>query len=126
MYPENAVARELFGRVGDVLVPSEEPALEAFSAATATFAAHLDYLATIADWLTDHGVDHAAATAYSTRIFGLLGQSLLRHTGSLAELTDEYMTPGGINQQLLTDLRRDGVPDQVRQALDRVLARLRA
>jgi hypothetical protein len=35
------------------------------------------------------------------------------------------MTPGGINQRLLTDLRRDGVPDPVRRALDRIQARLR-
>ncbi|MFG1796769.1 NAD(P)-binding domain-containing protein [Nocardia sp. NPDC049149] len=125
MYPENATARELFTRVGDVLVPSEEPALDAFSAATSTFAAHLDYLTTIATWLTDHGVDHSAATTYTTHIFGQLGQSLLQPTDSLPTLTEKHMTPGGINLQLLTDLRHDGVPDTVRRALDRVLSRLR-
>jgi pyrroline-5-carboxylate reductase len=35
------------------------------------------------------------------------------------------MTPGGINEQLMMDLRADGVPGMVRNALDRVLARLR-
>jgi pyrroline-5-carboxylate reductase len=125
MYPDDTVARELFGRVGGILVPSEEPTLEALSAATATIAAHLDYLKTIADWLADHGLDPAAATAYTSHIFGQLGQSLLERAGSLATLTEQHMTPGGINQQFLTDLRRDGVPELVRRALDRVLARLR-
>jgi pyrroline-5-carboxylate reductase len=125
MYPDNAVARELFDRVGGVLVPGEEATLEAFSAATATFAAHLDYLATIADWLAGQGVERGAATAYTTHIFGQLGQSLVQSTDSLTALTERHMTPGGINEQLMTDLRGAGVPDVVRRALDRVLDRLR-
>lgn len=124
MYPDSATARELFSRVGGVLVPDDETTLEALSAATATFAAHLDYLTTIVGWLTDHGVDHGAATAYVTHIFGQLGQSLSQDAGSLAALTERHMTPGGINQQFMTDLRRGGVPDVVRRALDRILARL--
>ena len=125
LYPDEAGARGLFERVGEVLVPREEAALDAFSAATATFAAHLDHLATVATWMSDHGVDHDAASAYVTRIFGQLGESMLAHTGSLAALAEEHMTPGGINEQMLTDLRDDGVPDAVRRALDHVLARLR-
>lgn len=125
MYPDNAAARDLFDRVGGVLVPSDEQALEVFSAATATFAAHLDHLATIVGWLTDHGVDHDAAAAYIRNVYGQLGQSLAHSTDSLATLTEQHMTPGGINEQLMTDLRSDGVPDAVRRALDRILARLR-
>jgi pyrroline-5-carboxylate reductase len=125
MYPDNAVARELFGSVGEILVPGGEETLDAFSAATATFAAHLDYLTTIAQWMADHGVDYDAAAAYTMHVFGQLGQSLLQRTDSLTALTDKHMTPGGINEQFMTDLRRDGVPDLVRRTLDRILARLR-
>jgi pyrroline-5-carboxylate reductase len=125
MYPDDAVARDLFARMGSILVPSEESSLEAFSAATATFAAHFDYLTTIANWLAEHGVDADAATTYTTHIFGQLGQSMLQRTDSLAALTDKHTTPGGINQQLVSDLRRDRLPDMVRRALDRILARLR-
>jgi pyrroline-5-carboxylate reductase len=124
MYPDNSVARELFDRVGGVVVPSAESTLEAFSAATATFAAHLDYLATIANWLTDHGVAQDAATAYTRHIFGQIGQSLLRGGDSFATLTERHMTPGGLNEQFMTDLRDDGAPEMVRRALDRVLDRL--
>ncbi|MFB9909191.1 NAD(P)-binding domain-containing protein [Allokutzneria oryzae] len=125
MYPDNADARELFSRVGDLLVPGEETTLDALSAATATFAAHFDYLTTIVNWLAENGVESDAATAYTTHIFGQLGQTLSERTDSLATLTEKHMTPGGINQQLMTDLRGEGVPDAVRRALDRVLARLR-
>ncbi|MGW7532971.1 NAD(P)-binding domain-containing protein [Amycolatopsis sp. NPDC054798] len=124
MYPEDAVARELFERVGGVLVPRDEPSLEAFSAATSTFAAHLDYLATIAGWMASQGVEAEAASAYVTHVFAQIGKSLAGG-GSLDELTTRHMTPGGINEQLLTALRRDGMPEMVRQGLDAVLARLR-
>lgn len=123
VYPDHAAARAVFEQVGDVVVPAEEASLEVFSAATATFAAHLDYLATIAGWMTEHGVDANTADAYVTHIFGQLGESLSKHA-DLAALTGRHMTPGGINEQLMTDLRDDGVPDVVRRALDRILARL--
>ncbi|GAB3393371.1 hypothetical protein GCM10027360_85530 [Amycolatopsis echigonensis] len=124
MYPEDDVARDLFERVGGVVVPRDEPSLEAFSAATSTFAAHLDYLATIAGWMVAQGVEDEVASAYVAHVFGQVGKSLA-DGGSLAELTARHMTPGGINEQLLTGLRRDGMPEMVRQGLDAVLARLR-
>lgn len=125
MYPDNAVARELFGRVGNLVVPRDGTTLDTFSAASSTFAAHLDYLTTIAQWMTEHGVEDDAATAYITHIFGDLGESLRQQTESLAALTDMHMTPGGINQQFMNCLRRDGVPDNVRRGLDQILDRLR-
>jgi pyrroline-5-carboxylate reductase len=125
MYPDNALAQGLFTRVGEVLVAADEQELDAFSSVTATFAAHVDYLNTITDWLADHGVEHGVATAYTMRIFGQLGQSLLQSPESLAAVTKKYMTPGGINEQLMTDLRHEGVPAAVRHALDRIFTRLR-
>lgn len=125
MHPDDAVARELFTRVGDVLVPRDEQTFDALSAASGTFAAHLDYLTAIVDWLADQGVERDAASSYVTHIFGQLGQSLLTHTDSLTALTEKHSTPGGSNEQVMTDLRHAGVPGLVRQALDRLLTRLR-
>lgn len=125
IYPDNAAARDVFGLVGGVLVPGEEETLDVFSAATATFAAHLDYLSTIAAWLTEHDVDRDTATTFITHIFGQLGQSLSLQDDALATMTGKHTTPGGINEQVRNDLRHDGVPEAVRHALERVLARLR-
>jgi pyrroline-5-carboxylate reductase len=125
IHPDHEVARELFGRVGEVIVTDGEPTLDAMSAATATFAAQLDNLATIAGWLADQGLDPDASARYLKHLFGALGQTLLHSDDTLATLTVKHMTPGGINEQVLHDLRRDGAPDQLRRALDRVLTRLR-
>ncbi|MER7117210.1 hypothetical protein [Saccharomonospora azurea] len=40
-------------------------------------------------------------------------------------MAEKHLTPGGINEQFLTDLRREGMPHTVRTAPDRVLTRLR-
>jgi len=125
MYPEDAGARGLFERVGSVLVPDGEPALEAVSAASGTFAAHLDYLNTISGWLAEQGLDRESATAYTTYVFGQLGRSLLQRPDALAVLTERHGTPGGSNEQLVRELRGGGVPGMVRDALDGLLARLR-
>lgn len=125
MYPEDDVARALFTSVGDVVVARDEPTLATFSAATATFAAHLDQLATIAGWMAEHGVAPEDANAYVAHVFGELGRTLLRHPGTLADLAGKHMTPGGISEQFLAALRADGVPESVHKGLDDVLARVR-
>ena len=125
IHPDHAAARELFDRVGQVVVTDGEPTLDAMSAATATFAAQLDGLATIAGWLTEQGLDPDAAAGYPKHLFGALGQTLLQSDDTLATLTVKHMTPGGINEQVLHDVRRDGQPEMLRRALDRVLVRLR-
>ena len=125
IHPDNAVARDLYEQVGGVLVAGDERTLDAFSAATATFAAHLDYLATIADWLADQGVDHDTATGYTTHIFAELGRSLGQHENALATMTGKHSTPGGNNEQLMTELRSEGMPSAVRRGLDHILSRLR-
>ena len=125
IHPDHAAARELFDRVGQVVVADSETTLEAMSAATATFAAQLDGLATIADWLAEQGLDPEAAAGYLKHLYGALGQTLLQSDDTLAGLTAKHMTPGGSNEQVLHDVRRDGQPAILRRALDRILTRLR-
>ncbi|MEV7548195.1 NAD(P)-binding domain-containing protein [Amycolatopsis sp. NPDC089917] len=125
LYPDNPEARALFDSIGGSVVPAAEKDLDIFSGATATFAAHLDYLGTIAAWMTDQGIEDTVATTFTSHIFGQLGHSLIEQGGSLETLTGKHMTPGGLNEQFLTDLRTNGVPDTVRHALDGILSRLR-
>ena len=105
MYPDDAGARALFESVGDVVVPADETTLATFSAATATFAAHLGQLAAIAGWMAGHGVDPEDADAYIAHVYGELGRTLARHDGTLEELAAKHMTPGGINEQFRATMR---------------------
>lgn len=125
LHPDQPAARALFERVGDVIIADTEPALDAMSTATATFAAHLDQLATIAGWLTEHGLAADQSAGYLKYLYGAVGRTLQASPDTFETLTVRHMTPGGINEQVLGDLRRAGQPEAMRQALDRVLTRLR-
>ncbi|GAA3840777.1 pyrroline-5-carboxylate reductase [Saccharothrix violaceirubra] len=124
LYPDHPVARDLFERVGGVVVPEEERTLDAFSTVTGTFAAYLEYLTTITRWLADQGVAAGTASAYLRHIHGTLGESLPA-AESLTALSAEFTTPGGLNERFATTLRAAGVPDTVRRTLDELLAGLR-
>lgn len=124
LHPDQPAARALFERVGGVIIAEAEPALDAMSAATATFAAHLDQLATIAGWLTARGIAGDRAAGYLKHLYGAVGRTLQDSPDTFEGLTARHMTPGGINEQVLSDLRAAGQPEATRRALDRVLTRL--
>lgn len=109
-------------RFGDVVVVDGEDAFDALSAATSTVAAHFRYLATIADWLVARGVAADVADTYVSRTFAALSGP--PHPASLRTGDAEHATPGGINEQFLPSLERDGVFRAMQGALDVVLQRL--
>ncbi|RJQ79471.1 pyrroline-5-carboxylate reductase [Pseudonocardiaceae bacterium YIM PH 21723] len=124
-YPDHPVTRELFEPVGGVLVPQSDAELAVFGAATTTFAAHLDYLATISEWMAAQGVDSRVATDYVRHIFAAVGAWSADSSLPFTELARGHATPGGNNERVLAELREQQVPEMVRTALDRILTRLR-
>lgn len=71
----DSVTRALFGRLGETFDTENETTFAAFSASTASVAAHLTYLATISNWLAQHGVPSAVANRYVGLVFAGLGGS---------------------------------------------------
>lgn len=122
IHPGHELARAIFDPLGGTIVVDDERAFDALSASTATIAAHLAYLDTIAGWLADRGIPQADATRYVAAVFGALSGTL----GDAEFMTSvgEYATAGGTNEQFLAALRRGGTFDVVRRALDDVAERL--
>ena len=122
VHPFDGDAKALFERVGQVVFPPTEAALDAHSAVTAVVAGHLDYLDSVSGWLADQGVPPAEARRYVATIFRELSAGL---DGEIpfAEMADRYATAGGINEQmrLLTSAEVRGI---MRQALSQVLTRI--
>jgi pyrroline-5-carboxylate reductase len=114
IHPPHELARAIFDPLGGVIAIDDERAFDALSAATATIAAHLTYLDTIARWLADRGIPEADANRYVAAVFG----------GLAGTPPEEYTTPGGTNEQFLAALRRAGTFDVVDRALDDVADRL--
>ena len=125
IHPPHELARALFDPLGGVMAVDDERAFDALSASTATIAAHLAYLDTISHWLADRGIPQTDATRYVASVFGTLSGTLLdTDCIDFGTLSDEHATPGGLNEQFLTALRRAGTFNTVDRALDDVADRL--
>ena len=125
VHPPNAVAAALFDRLGEAVELADGEAFEAFSAATATIAAHFAYLSTIAAWLESQAIAEPAATRYVASMFAGLAEAT-RSGERFERLASEHATPGGINEQFLSGLEEGGTFEHVSLGLQRILDRLHA
>jgi pyrroline-5-carboxylate reductase len=125
VHPPNAAATALFDRLGETVELADAKAFEAFSASTATLAAHFAYLSAIAAWLESQGIPEAAATRHVASMFAGLAEAT-RCGERFEQLAREHATSGGINEQFLNWLEPGGTSEQVSLGLQRVLDRLNA
>jgi pyrroline-5-carboxylate reductase len=125
VHPPNAAATALFDRLGETVELADVKAFEAFSASTATIAAHFAYLNTIAAWLESQEIPAPAATRYVASMFAGLAEAT--RTGEhFEQVAREHATSGGINEQFLKGLEQAGTFEHVSRGLQRVLDRLTA
>jgi pyrroline-5-carboxylate reductase len=125
IHPPSAAATVLFDRLGETVELADVKVFEAFSASTATIAAHFAYLNTIAAWLDTQGISAPAATHYVASMFAGLAEAT-RSGERFEQLAREHATSGGINEQFLHGLEQGGTFEHVSLGLQRVLDRLNA
>jgi pyrroline-5-carboxylate reductase len=123
VHPPNAAAAALFDRLGKTVEVADVKAFEAFSASTATIAAHFAYLSTIAAWLESQEIPALAATRYVASLFAGLAEAT-RSGERFEQLAREHATSGGINEQFLNGLEQGGTFEHISLGLQRVLDRL--
>ena len=125
VHPPNAAATALFDRLGETLEVADIKAFEAFSASTATIAAHFAYLNAIASWLELQEIPAPAATRYVASMFAGLAEPT-RSGERFEQLAREHATTGGTNEQFLNELEQGGTFEHVSLGLQRILERLKA
>ena len=127
MFPPDARVKALYDRLGIAIELGDENEFDVFSAATATMSSYFAFARTVTSWMEANGVDAAKAHAFMAQMLEGLGSASPAAPGrSFVQLADEYQTRGGINEQVFRAITRDGVLPDLDQALDGVLARLRA
>jgi len=125
LFPPSPAASTLFSRLGTVIEVQDEQTFEALSASTATVAALLNYLATVAAWLAGAGVPAPLASRYVAAVFsGVLAPLQTAAEVDFGELARNHQTPGGLNEQFLGVLEQAGTFGAVESGLDQVLERL--
>ncbi|HET6160730.1 MAG TPA: pyrroline-5-carboxylate reductase [Dongiaceae bacterium] len=127
IYPPDPAAAGIFYRLGTAIEATSADQFDAFSTATATMAAYFAFADEIASWLTRHGVPAADARRYVATVFQGLAAIAMREKGhGFAALAGEFATRGGINEQVMTHLKKEGTLAALSDALDAVLRRMKA
>jgi pyrroline-5-carboxylate reductase len=125
VFPPDPVAIELFTPLGTTIPVDDEDAFDSLFASTALMGSFFATLESHATWLQDKGIPHLEARTYLASLFSGLASVAKSRGETFAELSREYSTPGGLNEQVTADLERAGAMDASRHALDRVLARIK-
>ena len=125
VFPADPVAIELFAPLGAAIPVNDEDAFDSLFASTALMGSFFATLERHAIWLQDKGISYPDARSYLAALFSGLACTAKARLETFAELSKEFSTPGGLNEQVTADLERAGALDAQRLALDRVLERVR-
>jgi pyrroline-5-carboxylate reductase len=127
LYPPSQPIKALFDALGTAIELDDEDEFDAFATATATMASFFSFASTVSVWMTRNGVAPENARTYvGAMLRGLAETSLATPGRDFAALAGEHQTPGGLNEQVLKLITRDGSFVELDRALDAVLKRLRA
>jgi pyrroline-5-carboxylate reductase len=127
VYPRDPVAMELFNLLGQAFAVETDDVLAAFSTATSTMAAYFAYADCIAGWMTNNGVAPQQARDYVAQIFAGMAMTAVEGPDrTFPALSEDHATRGGLNEQVLRDLRSHHVCESITEALDSVMRRVTA
>jgi pyrroline-5-carboxylate reductase len=124
IYPEDAVAVDLFSNLGTSLALADEATFDVFLAASALMGTFFATLHQQAGWLQTQGVDPAVARSYLASLYFGLSATAKETDTPFAEMVTEFSTLGGLNEQVARDLAAKGAFEAHSVALDRILERI--
>lgn len=126
IHPSVRWATELFSPLGEVLTVEDEAQLDTIWSGTSVIAAQIEQIALLARVLEDNGVPSSVADSYARSMLASVYTHAASSPASLSSLLEEAQTPGGLNQQVLHQLRIAGTYDALQSALNNVIRRIRA
>jgi len=125
LYPGDEPVEALFGGLGTVIVPDEEPELDKLLIITSLMAPYYALLGEIASWAVNAGVERKTAADYTAAMFRALSVMVeAREDGDLPAMVRESLTPGGLNELALTIIEGRGGFAPVSAALEGVEKRI--
>ena len=125
IYPDDPQISGIFSKIGKPIALSNERHLSILWTITALLAPFYTLMEETSRWATKVGVDRQIAGAYTASMFHALSALAAdAPDGDFSDLLAEAATPGGLNEQALAQIRKQGGYKAVLDALDSVLIRL--
>lgn len=127
LYPDDPAVGAMLGGIGDLYAAPDENLLNVLAAVTALISPFFTLLEETARWAEAAGVDRLIARGYTAAMFHALAkQALTMPVTSFSELAAEATTPGGLNEQALAVIRKQGGYTAFLAGLEAVAVRLGA
>lgn len=125
VFPPSPILELLLGRIGTVISVKDEDHFSTFSASSALMATFFELVATNARWIESKGVSRQQSAMYSASLFhalALLARDL--DPQELQSISQECLTAGGLNEQVLHSSTADGWFRLIEQKLEQILKRI--
>jgi len=124
VHPENSEIGELFKNTGNVLFIQNLEDMRPLQLLTCIMSPYYMLLCELVKFSDDHGIKHDLSVKFLHSLFSSLSKRAAETTGcDLMDLAHD-MTPGGYNEQSMTELMNNGAIMAWRTALDNLLERL--
>ncbi len=126
VYPPDAGTAAVFNVLGNAVECETKAEYDLLAAASALMATYFGIMHRTTEWLAEKGLPEEKGRAYLAPLFAGLSDTAL-HAGkdvAFMEMSHEFATKGGLNEQVFQDFDGKGGSDALRLALDRVLKRI--
>lgn len=126
VYPPDADTAAIFGVLGNAVECESKAEYDLLAAASALMATYFGLMHRTTEWLAENGLPEEKGRAYLAPLFAGLSETALLAGKDVAfiEMSREFATKGGLNEQVFQDFDGKGGSDALRLALDRVLNRI--
>lgn len=126
IYPADRDTAAIFNVLGNAVECETKAEYDLLAAGSALMATYFGIMQTATEWLAENGLPEEKARAYLVPLFGGLSEVAVL-AGSKAdfnEISREFATKGGLNEQVLKDFDGKGGSRALKDALSRVLERI--
>ena len=124
VYPEIKEVGELFASISDVYYANDPKDVHTLQIVTGIMSAYYMFLNEVVKFSDAQGIEHDLSVGFAHSLFSALSKRAADTPNcDLIELAHD-MTPGGYNEQAMTELMENGAIAAWRTALDRLLDRL--
>ncbi len=126
IYPADRDTAAIFNVLGNAVECETKAEYDLLAAGSALMGTYFGIMQTATEWLAENGLPEEKARAYLAPLFGGLSEVAVL-AGSKAdfnEISREFATKGGLNEQVLKDFDGKGGSKALKDALSRVLERI--
>lgn len=125
LIPPDKVVCEFLNRFATCVEVTDEVHFSKFSAASAAMASFFEMQASLARWLKTKDIPAEASAQYTTATYeALCAMSSQSDWDELQQLSDHTQTVGGLNEQVINELRELGWFEMFTDRIERISKRL--